>query len=60
MLEQQNDYVLQIESLNEQINLQKSKGSTLKEDLPVNLNESIITELKTELNNKKVLTNIYI
>lgn len=33
--------------------LNESKG-TPKNDLPLNLNESIISELKTELNDNKV------
>lgn len=32
----------------------KESNKSSKEDLPVNLNESIILELKTELNDKKV------
>lgn len=60
MLEQQKDYLLQIESLNEQITFQKSKGPILKVDSPVHLNESIIIELKTELKDKKVFNIIYI
>lgn len=49
-----NEYKTQIAALNEEIfNINKSKNMP-KEDLPVNLNESIITELKTELYAKKV------
>jgi len=43
--------------LNEQISVLKHLKDKPKEDLPVNLNESIITELKTELDEKKVLLN---
>jgi len=46
--------------LNEQLSVLKNLKDKPKEDLPVNLNESIITELKTELDEKKVsLTNNY-
>lgn len=57
LLEQQKDHLLQIDSLNEQITIFKKsqdKPITLR-DLPTDLNETIITELKTELNDRKVL-----
>lgn len=41
--------------MNEQISVLKHLKDKPKENLPVNLNESIITELKTELDEKKVL-----
>jgi len=57
LLEQQKDHLLQIDSLNEQITIFKKSQElpiTLR-DLPTDLNETIITELKTELNDRKVL-----
>lgn len=57
LLEQQKDHLLQIDSLNEQISIFKKsqdKPITLR-DLQTDLNETIITELKTELNDRKVL-----
>lgn len=56
LLEQQKDHLLQIDSLNEQIIILKetqNKPFSLN-DLPTNLNETIITELKIELEDKKV------
>lgn len=55
LLEQQSEHLVQINSLNEQLSILKNIKDTPKDNLPVNLNESIITELKTELYNKKVL-----
>jgi len=55
LLDQQKDHLLQIDLLNEQLSVLKNLKDKPKEDLPVNLNESIITDLKTELNEKKVL-----
>jgi len=60
LLDQQKDHLLQIELLNEQLSVLKHLKDKPKEDVPVNLNESIITELKTELNEKKVLLTITI
>jgi len=60
LLDQQKDHLLQIDLLNEQLSVLKNLKDKPKEDLPVNLNESIITELKTELNEKKVLLTIII
>jgi len=60
LLDQQKDHLLQIELLNEQLSELNHLKDKPKEDLPVNLNESIITELKTELNEKKVLLIIII
>lgn len=54
MSEQLNDQKTQIEVLNEQLINLKMSYNTQKEQLPVNFNESIITELNTELNEKKV------
>lgn len=56
LLEQQKDHLLQIDLLNEKIIILKetrNKPFSLN-DLPTNLNETIITELKTELDDKKV------
>lgn len=56
LIEQQKDHSLQINSLNKQIIILKeaqNKPFSLN-DLPTNLNETIITELKTELDDKKV------
>ncbi|KAF0771228.1 protein Spindly [Aphis craccivora] len=53
LLDQQKDHLLQIDLLNEQLSVLKNLKDKPKEDLPVNLNESIITDLKTELNEKK-------
>jgi len=55
LLDQQKEHLLQIDLLNEQLSVLKNLKDKPKEDLPVNLNESIITDLKTELNEKKVL-----
>lgn len=53
-MEQQKDHSVLIASLNEQLSVLKESNKSPKEDLPVNLNESIILELNTELNEKKV------
>ncbi|XP_026805786.1 protein Spindly [Rhopalosiphum maidis] len=53
LLDQQKDHLSQIDLLNEQLSVLKNLKDKPKEDSPVNLNESIITELKTELNEKK-------
>ncbi|VVC25481.1 Hypothetical protein CINCED_3A012773 [Cinara cedri] len=53
LLEQQKEYTIQIESLKEQISILKESTNKSKEDLPVNLNDSFITELKIELYSKK-------
>lgn len=55
LLDQQKEHLLQIDLLNEQLSVLNNLKDKPKEDLPVNLNESIITDLKTELNEKKVL-----
>lgn len=53
-MEQQSEHSGQINLLNEQISILKNVKDTPKDNLPVNLNESIITELKSELNDNKV------
>ncbi|XP_025195335.1 protein Spindly [Melanaphis sacchari] len=53
LLDQQKDHLSQIDLLNEQLSILKNLKDKPKEDLPVNLNETIVTELKTELNEKK-------
>ncbi|XP_050530918.1 protein Spindly-like isoform X2 [Daktulosphaira vitifoliae] len=51
--EQQKEYSSQIETLNNQLAELKARKDIQTNVVPVDLNESIITELKTELNNKK-------
>lgn len=55
LLDQQKEHLLQIDLLNEQLSVLQNLKDKPKENLPVNLNESIITDLKMELNEKKVL-----
>lgn len=58
LTDQQKDHSSIVDSLNEQISTLKKSINSPKADLPVNLNESIIMELKTELYDKKVFVKI--
>ncbi|XP_050432814.1 protein Spindly [Adelges cooleyi] len=51
--EQQKDYLSQIDVLNKELSILNKLKDTPKEVVPVDLNDSIITELKTELYDKK-------
>lgn len=54
MEEQQKEHALQIDALKDELSILKMSKNIPKDDLPVNLNESIIMDLKFELDNKNV------
>lgn len=54
IIEQQKEHALQIDALKEELSILKMSKTTPKDDLPVNLNESIIMDLKSELDIKNV------
>jgi hypothetical protein len=59
IIEQQKEYALQIDALKDELSILKMSKTTPKDDLPVNLNESIIMDLKSELDIKNVNGLIY-
>lgn len=54
-LELQKEHLVQIGALNKQLSILKNSKDTDENDLPVNLNDTLINELKTELDEKKVI-----
>lgn len=60
LLEQQKDHLTLVESLNEQISDLKRSQNKFKgtNNLPTSFNETIITELKTELCDNKVFNTV--